>query len=118
MLKNTYRLRDSARIAHIKRTGKSWHNRLLVLVALPSDGETSRFAISVSRRVGRAVVRNRVKRRIRETIRHCIAYIPAGWDLLVIARVPSRDATYVQIQSALQDLLARAGLTRRVRRRA
>jgi len=45
----------------------------------------ARVGITVSSKVGGAVVRNRVKRKLREAIRHEIATLPAV-DLVLVAR--------------------------------
>jgi len=45
----------------------------------------ARVGITVSSKVGDAVVRNRVKRRLREAIRHELAALPSV-DLVLIAR--------------------------------
>ncbi|PLX96375.1 MAG: ribonuclease P protein component [Desulfuromonas sp.] len=46
----------------------------------------SRLGITVSRRVGNAVVRNRVKRLIRDYARRCILHKYSSCELCVIAR--------------------------------
>ena len=46
----------------------------------------ARLGVTVSRKVGNAVVRNRVKRRIREWFRHDGQALVAGRDVVVIAR--------------------------------
>lgn len=45
-----------------------------------------RLGLSVSRKVGKAVVRNRWKRLIREAFRLSRSQLPAGVDLIVIPR--------------------------------
>jgi ribonuclease P protein component len=47
-----------------------------------------RLGLSVSRKVGGAVVRNRWKRLLREAFRLCLAQLPPGIDLVVIPRAP------------------------------
>jgi ribonuclease P protein component len=47
--------------------------------------------VTASRKVGSAVVRNRVKRRIRDAFRRRRSLLPAGVDVVVIAR-PSAAA--------------------------
>ncbi|MFM7108117.1 MAG: ribonuclease P protein component [Planctomycetaceae bacterium] len=60
----------------------------IVVYAAPNrcaDGGT-RLGLSVSRRIGNAVVRNRWKRRIREAFRAVRGRLPPGNDLVVVVR--------------------------------
>ena len=52
---------------------------------------SGRIGITVSKRVGNAVVRNHIKRRIREWYRSARRRLPIWTDIVVIARRPSRD---------------------------
>jgi ribonuclease P protein component len=110
MLKKQYRLKNSAQIAQVRRRGQSWHNRCFVLIKRANDRQESRFAFSVSRRLGKAVVRNRVKRVMRDCIRRRLSAIPGGWDVLLIARAPAQAASFAQVDGAIADLLARSCL--------
>ncbi len=56
-------------------------------------GDPARFGLTVSRKVGVAVVRNRVKRWLRESLRHRRAALLAG-DLVVIAKGSAADAGF------------------------
>jgi len=105
MLKKQYRLKFSGRIQEIRLTGQSWRNRWLALSVLANKQPQSRFAFSVSRRVGNAVTRNRIKRLMREAVRQYLPYVGGGWDVLLIARSRSRGATFEQMQRAVADLL-------------
>lgn len=58
----------------------------IVVHGAPNGLEHARLGLSVSRRVGNAVVRNRVKRRIREAFRLSQHELPRGLDLVVVAR--------------------------------
>jgi ribonuclease P protein component len=73
---------------------------------------TSRLGITVSRKVGRAVVRNRVKRRIREWFRASRSSLGPGFDLVVIGR-PA--AAHLSRTSAEEELsrLGRGAVERR-----
>jgi ribonuclease P protein component len=62
----------------------------------------ARLGTTVSRRIGGAVVRNRVKRRVRECFRLKLRPIlPAGTDLLVIARTGSGQLASAEIFTEL-----------------
>jgi ribonuclease P protein component len=110
MLGKRYRLASSAQIDDLRRHGRSWHNRWFVLVKCANDRQESRFAFSVSRRIGQAVVRNRIRRVMRECVRLRLASIGAGWDVLLIARLPAREAKFEQIDRAIADLLLQSRL--------
>jgi ribonuclease P protein component len=57
-----------------------------------------RLGIVVTKKVGNAVVRNRVKRTARETFRKLPDFVPAGIDLVVIARAKAETLTQSQVQ--------------------
>jgi ribonuclease P protein component len=88
--------------------GKSWACDLLVIKALPNELTLSRYGISVSKRVGSAVIRNRIKRLLREILR--IAPVRPGWDIIFIARPKAASTDYANLKQAVEGLLSRAHL--------
>ena len=83
---------------------------LLVLHIAPNEFEHPRVGITVSGRVGKAVVRNRVRRRLREALRARVSQLPIGKDLLITARPASATATWSELCSALDYVLTRADM--------
>ena len=83
------RLLRPAEFARVYELRQSAAAGPLVLYAAPrlAAVSTSRLGLSVSRRVGNAVVRNRVKRKLRPLLRQCAkeSLLPDG-RLVVIAR--------------------------------
>ncbi|RMF46781.1 MAG: ribonuclease P protein component [Deltaproteobacteria bacterium] len=80
------RLRKRPEFIRCKQMGRKIHTSHFLVYALENDGDESRLGVTVSRRVGNAVVRNRVKRLVREFFRSHKTRLPAGFDLSVIAR--------------------------------
>jgi ribonuclease P protein component len=109
------RLRSNADWQRIRHEGHTLVHPLLVLSALPNGLAYSRFGFAASRRLGNAAERNRLKRRMRETVRLRIkgGQIAAGWDVVLVARSPAREASFRQIDQAVGLLLCRAGLVSR-----
>ena len=112
MLPASYRLRRHAEIRRLYRKGQRWRHPLLILLAGSNNQNNSRFAVSVSRRVGNAVVRNRCKRQVREAIRSCLGDIEGGMDCLFLIRDKLPAASFTEVEEAVQHLLRRARLLR------
>jgi ribonuclease P protein component len=72
-------------------------------VANASDHD--RFGISTGRRVGGAVQRNRVRRRVRALLQHTPNQTGQGWDILIVARPASAEASFAELRGALERLL-------------
>jgi len=88
------RLGRSADFERVYRHGRSHGNRFFVLHVFSRGPQTAspeldagpRLGLSVSRRVGGAVERNLVKRLLREAFAAESARLPAGQDVVVVAR--------------------------------
>ena len=110
-MKGKDRLTKPEEFTAVYNHSNSYTDRLLVLRVMPNQIEYSRYGISVSKRVGKAVVRNRVKRLLREILRST-PLIP-GWDIVLIARGPSAESDYQQIQRSVMNLVSRAHIEKK-----
>jgi len=111
-VKREQRLRSAADFQRVRdQSPRVWPHRLLVLHVAPNDLERARVGITVSGRVGKAVVRNRIRRRLREALRARLDSLAAGYDVLVVARPPSAQASWLELDAALETVLQRAGAT-------
>lgn len=69
--------------------------------------EHPRLGLSVSKKVGNAVVRNLVRRRLREIFNACLAEIPKNYDLVVSARPGASEASYAELEAEFRKAIAR-----------
>lgn len=95
----------------VYRHGKSTANHQFVLYykARPEQ-ETFRLGVSVSKKLGNAVVRNRIRRMLKEIVRLNAARIPGGYDLIIIARKPAAEMDYHDMEKSVLHVLKRASL--------
>lgn len=85
-------------------------NAYLVLYARKNRTDTNRVGITVSKKLGHAVVRNRVRRRLREIYRLHESYFRPGWDIVVVARTRAIHASFPELTAAYLSLASKAGL--------
>ena len=106
-------LRKTGDFREVYQHGKSYANRFLVMYVRKNQTQQNRLGISVSKKVGNSIVRHHVTRIIRENYRLQEGRFSSGLDIVVVARVSAKDATYWEIESALLHL---AGLHRVLRK--
>ncbi len=87
-------------------------NGFLVLYARKNRSSTNRVGMTVSKKLGGAVVRNRVRRRLREVYRLNEDRFAPGWDIVVVARSRCISASFEAITKAYLSLAEKAGILR------
>jgi ribonuclease P protein component len=106
------RLRRSVEFQQVIRRGRRVAGAAFVVVCAPRKQmlaeQPVRLGITVSRKVGNAVVRNRVKRRIREWFRAQRGPLGAGVDLVVIGRAAAASLEYASFAAELSKLSSAA----------
>lgn len=117
------RLSRSSDFQRIYRRGNSTASRFLVLYSFKRSPDTGghepRLGLSVSKKMGGAVVRNRIKRLLREAFMSSAGDLSKEYDLVLIARPQLLDLLAREnegekglVRQAVRDLLDRAGLLR------
>lgn len=85
-------------------------NSCMVLYARKNRLGQNRVGITVSKKLGGAVVRNRVRRRLREVYRLSEDKLTPGWDIVLVARSRCITADFLKISQAFLSLAERAGI--------
>jgi ribonuclease P protein component len=93
------------------RFGKSVANQQFVLYHLTKpEHEFFRLGVSVSKKIGNAIVRNRLRRIMKEIVRLNKSGITLTADFILIARKPVLEMDYHQIESSMLHVLKKANL--------
>jgi len=102
-----YRVQQAADFERAFRRRRPASDDRLLIYVCENGLVHPRLGLSVSRKVGGAVVRNRWKRLLREAFRLCRPELPAGIDLVVIPRVQT-PPSLAELQASLLRVTARA----------
>lgn len=109
---------SSLKLNHIFRrlySSSGYANSYLVLYARKNRSATNRVGITVSKKLGCAVVRNRVRRRLREVYRLNEDLFSPGWDIVVVARSRCIHADFSKLTSAYLSLAEKAEILEKAR---
>ena len=102
IIKNRADFLAANRGLRVARTG-------FVLLAQPNGGQGKRYGVTVTKKIGNAVVRNRMKRRFRELLRAALPEqgLP-DHDHVLIGREGGIERDFGQLREELTAALARA----------
>ncbi len=114
------RLKQRREFLRVQRGGRKHHLRnFMVFVARrppldprdpSSEPAPTRLGVTVTRKVGDAVTRNRIKRLVREVFRQHRRRLPAGLDLVWVAKQQAADASFAEVLSDFEALVRRGDL--------
>lgn len=112
-MKHTVSLKENHLFRRAYNRGKSAADSRLALYARQNGGRTSRLGLTVSTKVGHAVVRNRTRRRLREIYRLHEDALRAGFDVVVVARVRAAQSGYHQLEASFLKLADKLSLLKK-----
>lgn len=108
---NTEGIKKDSDFRRVYKKGKSLADRNLVVYKMKNNKNVSRIGISISKKVGKAVVRNKIRRYIKEAYRLNIDDIVLrGYDIVFIARINSSNSSYVDIERSMKYITKKARL--------
>lgn len=109
-MKKTVALKENYLFRRAYNRGKSAADSYLALYARRNGQKGNRLGLTVSTKVGHAVVRNRVRRRLREIYRLNEDRLIRGVDVVVVARVRAAGAPYAKLEHSFLKLAGKLGL--------
>ena len=92
------------------RKGKSAVRSGVVVYCARTGRPRSRLGVTVSTRLGKAVVRNRVRRRFRELFRLHAGELNGSYDVILVGRSRSADMPWSRLESQYLSCLRELGM--------
>lgn len=93
------KLRSRKEILSVQNRGTKIHTKDFILVYRALEGDTSRFAVTVSKKVDkRAVVRNKIKRQVRALFRTHKKFFNNSIEIVYIAKRNAKNCDYKEIK--------------------
>lgn len=109
-MKITVSLKENHLFRRLYQKGKTAADSWLALYVRPNGRRGNRLGLTVSTKLGHAVVRNRTRRRLREIYRLHEDELISGVDVVIVARVRAASSTYRQLDKSFVRLAGKLGL--------
>ena len=104
-MKKRFRVKKEKDFNAIFKEGKSFANRKFVIYRLENNEQHFRVGLSVSKKLGNAVMRNQIKRRIRHILIEHKNQLVENVDFVVIARKGVEILDYAEMGKNLLHVL-------------
>ncbi len=114
LMKKQLRIKKDLDFQKVFHDGQSTANRQFVIYVLNRPEQAHyRVGLSVSKKIGNAVMRNRIKRLIRQVVFEFSDVMKNGKDVVIIARKPTSEMDYHEVKSSLEHVFKLAKIVNR-----
>ncbi|OLS41365.1 ribonuclease P protein component [Bacillus sp. MRMR6] len=105
-MKKELRIKKNKEFQEAFQKGRSFANRQFVVYVLTKENqEDFRIGLSVSKKIGNAVMRNQIKRYIRQAVFELSDQLTPGLDYVIIARKPLAEMDFFELKKSLIHVL-------------
>lgn len=109
-MKKTVTIKENREFRRIYSRGRSAVTPYLVLYCRTNRLGRNRLGVTVSTKLGGAVVRNRARRRLREVFRLAQGELKQGYDVVLVARARAVNGPYKKLTAAFYRACRELGL--------
>lgn len=99
-MNKTVTIKENRTFRRMYSRGRSAVTPFLVAYCRPNGRDHNRLGVTVSTKLGGAVVRNRARRRLREVFRLAAPDLKSGFDIVLVARQRCVDGDYKKLTAA------------------
>lgn len=117
-MKKKFRIKKNEEFQQVFHKGESFANRQFVIYILPKEEQDYfRIGLSVSKKIGNAVMRNQIKRYIRQSFLEMKDDLLTQRDYVIIARKPAAQMDFHEVKSSLAHALRKGKALKKQSRR-
>lgn len=82
----------------------------LVLFICKNNTKYNRYGFTTAKKIKKAVTRNKIRRRLKDIVRKNKANIKTGYDIILMARLNSINASYKDLEKSYIKILKKKNL--------
>ena len=109
-MKKTVTIKENHVFRRMYSKGRSAVTPMVVVYCRKNGLAHNRLGVTVSTKLGGAVVRNRARRRLRELYRLAQPNMRQGYDIVLVARSRAVDGPWRRMDAAFRKALGQLGL--------
>lgn len=103
-------LKSNYEFRRLYTKGRSAASPYAVVYCRKNRSPVNRLGLTVSTKLGKAVHRNRIRRRFKEIYRLNEEKFGTGYDIVVVARLRSRNALFKTLEADFMSLSGKLGI--------
>ena len=103
------KLNKNAEFKRLYKRGNALIGKYMIIYVHPNKRGHNRIGITVSKKLGCAVVRNRVRRLILESFRLSLPEYKRGYDFVIVGRSRCIRAKMPEVRNNMDELIKKGG---------